>query len=141
MSHRTHILIRLALGAGLVGAALGLSANADAQEAAYAAEFERPYGFAYGQEDRPFEPGTRDANGNRLIVNGRILNGASSLTGGLGTAWGQTGGAPGMLGGSAVIGNQLNVITNGSFNTVIIDSTQINNGDQSAALNGKLDLQ
>ena len=42
------------------------------------------------------------------------------------------------------IGNQLNVITNGNYNTVIVNSTQINNGNQTAtsstALNGKIDL-
>ena len=46
-----------------------------------------------------------------------------------------------MLGSGTAIGNQLNVVTNGSYNTVIIDSTQINNGDQSVVLNGELDLQ
>ncbi|MEL6246165.1 MAG: holdfast anchoring protein HfaA [Pseudomonadota bacterium] len=142
MTQRTTLTIRLLLGAGLLAAAFGLSAQADAQEAAYTAEFERPYGFAYGAEDRPYEPGTRDANGNRRIVNGRIIPNSSSLTGGLDTAWGQTAGASGMLGGGSIIGNQLNVITNGSFNTVIIDSTQINNGDlSSSSLNGELDLQ
>ena len=38
------------------------------------------------------------------------------------------------------VGNQLNVITQGSWNTVIVNSTQINNGDQTTVLNGKLDL-
>jgi holdfast attachment protein HfaA len=46
-----------------------------------------------------------------------------------------------MLGSGTAIGNQLNVVTNGNNNTVIIDSTQINNGDQSVVLNGELDLQ
>ena len=46
-----------------------------------------------------------------------------------------------MLGTGTAIGNQLNVITNGNYNTVIIDSTQINNGDQTVVLKGELDLQ
>ena len=39
------------------------------------------------------------------------------------------------------MGNQLNVITQGNWNTVIVNSTQINNGNQTTALNGKIDLQ
>jgi holdfast attachment protein HfaA len=39
------------------------------------------------------------------------------------------------------IGNQLNVITQGNWNTVIVNSTQTNNGNQSTVLNGKIDLQ
>ena len=113
---------------------------ATAQEAGYLAEFERPYGFAYGEESQPYDAQTRDSAGNRVIVNGRIINDTSTLSGGLHTGWGQTGGASGMLGTGTAIGNQLNVVTNGSFNTVIIDSTQINNGDQTVYLNGELDL-
>lgn len=113
---------------------------ATAQEASSLSEFERPFGFAFGEEQRPFDPSTRDSAGNRVIVNGRLLDGNSTLNGGLNTAWGQTGGASGLLGSGTAIGNQLNVVTNGSFNTVIIDSTQINNGDQTAVLNGELDL-
>ena len=45
-----------------------------------------------------------------------------------------------MIGTGTAVGNQLNVITNGNNNTVIIDSTQINNGDQNVFLNGELDL-
>lgn len=46
-----------------------------------------------------------------------------------------------MIGTGTAVGNQLNVITTGNYNTVIIDSTQINNGDQTVVLNGELDLQ
>lgn len=113
---------------------------ANAQEAGFLAEFERPYGFAYGEESQPFDARTRDSAGNRVIINGRIINDTSTLNGGLNTGWGQTGGASGMLGSGSAVGNQLNVVTNGSFNTVIIDSTQINNGDQTVYLNGELDL-
>ena len=45
-----------------------------------------------------------------------------------------------MIGSGTAVGNQLNVITNGSNNTIIIDATQINNGDQSVVLNGELNL-
>ena len=77
----------------------------------------------------PINPSTRDANGNRTIVNGRMeIEG--TLSGGL-----MDGFASG-LGTAQAIGNQLNVVTQGNYNTVIIDSTQINNGDISADVNG-----
>jgi holdfast attachment protein HfaA len=41
----------------------------------------------------------------------------------------------GFSGTGTAIGNQLNVNTSGSFNTVIVNSTQINNGDQTVNLN------
>ena len=36
------------------------------------------------------------------------------------------------FGGATAIGNNLTVITQGSWNTVIVNSTQINNGDVTA---------
>lgn len=130
----------------LSGAALAIAVtSATAQEAGYLAEFERPYGWTYGSEDRPFDADTRDSTGNRVIING-LIQGGSSLATGLQTGWGQTDGVNGQLGsgsssgfGSA-IGNQLNVVTNGSNNTIIIDNTQINNGNQNVTLNGELNL-
>ncbi|MEL6956142.1 MAG: holdfast anchoring protein HfaA [Pseudomonadota bacterium] len=129
----------------LTGALLGLGMgvaplSTSAQEAGSLGEFERPYGYGYGQESSPFSAGTRDANGNRVVVNG-LIEGGTGLGFGLNTAWGQTSGASGLLGTSGnAVGNQLNVITHGSYNTIIIDSEQINNGDQTVSLNGELDL-
>lgn len=117
-------------------------------------DFERPYGFGFGDENRPFDPSTRDRNGNRLIVDGRIITGddlSSFSTSTLATG-GQSLSGAGFAGQgftqNSAVGNQLNVVTQGSFNTVIVDSTQINNGNQTAiagsdttdALNGELDL-
>lgn len=88
-------------------------------------DVERPFGMGYDNFDTPINPSSRDENGNRVIVNGRMeLEG--TLTGGLmdnyATGWGS----------AQAIGNQLNVVTTGNYNTVIVDSTQINNGDVSA---------
>lgn len=129
------------LGPGLaLGLALGaVPGTALAQEAGYLSEFERPYGFGYGEESRPFDARSRDISGNRVVING-LIEGGTGLGTSLYTGWGQTEGASGMLGTGTAVGNQLNVITNGSNNTVIIDATQINNGDQSVVLNGELDL-
>lgn len=115
----------------LAGAAM-LATPAWADETgATASEFEMNYGFGYGAEDQPIEPGTRDANGNRVVINGRIGMEGSTLPGGL-----QFDDDTGFIGAASAVGNQLNVVTNGSFNTVIIDSTQINNGNQTATVRG-----
>ena len=133
------------LNQAVVATALGLAgtfaiaAPASAQAASFTSEFERPYGYGYGEEQRSFDAGTRDRLGNRVIING-LIEGGSGLGTGLYTGWGQTDGASGMLGTGTAVGNQLNVITMGSNNTIIIDSTQINNGDQTVILNGELDF-
>lgn len=130
-------LLRLAVGTALLTAA---AASAAAQSAAGLSEFERPFGYAYGEESQPFRAANRDANGNQVVVNGRMMFGRSTLHGGLSTAWGQTEGAAGMLGTGSAIGNQLNVVTHGSNNTIVIDAEQVNTGDQTVVLNGELDL-
>ncbi len=113
---------------------------------AQTADFERPIGFGFGQEQQPFQPGTRDVNGNRLIVDGRIITGddLSSFSTNSLASGGQSLTGAGFFnqpqGNNTAIGNQLNVITEGSFNTVIVESNQTNNGDQTAILNGELDL-
>lgn len=110
-------------------AAVCAATPAFAQAASSAGEFERAYGMGYESFDRPIEASTRDANGNRVILNGRIqLEG--TLTGGL-MDYDTLG-----YGSAQAIGNQLNVVTQGNWNTVIVDSTQINNGDVSAVVEG-----
>lgn len=109
-------------------------------------EFDRPYGFGYGEEQTPYDANTRDASGNRIILDGRIMTGMDQSTLSTSTAsagaWAQaTAGAGFGLSTGTAIGNQLNVITQGNWNTVIVNSTQINNGNQTTVLNGKLDLQ
>ena len=125
------------LSAAALGvAALLAAAPANAQSrAGYANEFSRPYGVNPGDESRPYDARTRDLNGNRVIVDGRIVTGddLSSLPLGL-----YNGGSTGMgfSGTGTAIGNQLNVNTSGSFNTVVVNSTQINNGNQTVNVTG-----
>jgi len=107
-----------------------------AQQASYSAEFERPYGWDTTVAEQSYEPGSRDRYGNRVVING-LINGGTTLGQGLYTGWGQTDGASGMLGSGLAAGNQLNVVTNGSNNTIIIDSTQINTGDQTVIIGGE----
>lgn len=104
---------------------------------------ENGYGNGRRLENQPFTPTTRDASGNRLIVNGIIqyddantsysqssANGGSLLsnnslltTQGTATA--------------TAIGNLLSVTVSGSHNTVILNSRQDNSGNVSAVLNGR----
>lgn len=141
------------VGLALVGGAVGLLtmpalAQPPSPAAQVSGEFERPFGYGYGEEQASYDANTRDASGNRIILDGRIQTGMdqSSLSRSYGSAgaWSQsTAGAgfgAGIASGTAV-GNQLNVITQGNWNTVIVNSTQINNGNQTTVLNGKIDLQ
>lgn len=129
------------LSAGMIAiAATGFSMTSAAhgQAAQFSGQFEVPYGMGLGLAETPYDPTTRDSAGNRLVIDGRIINSStySTLGTGMNTPWGATSGS-GMLGYNMAIGNQLNVITNGNNNTIIIDSTQINNGNQTAILNGE----
>ncbi|WAC60929.1 holdfast anchoring protein HfaA [Brevundimonas sp. SL130] len=113
-----------------------------------AAQFQQGYGSARSATSAATTGSTRDANGNRVIVNGLIQSGASSYSsqsGGVASAYagaGSSSSSGSTTGGSTAIGNQLNVVVQGSHNTVIVNSKQTNNGDVTAgtALNGTLTL-
>jgi holdfast attachment protein HfaA len=124
--------------AGMCLLLLMAASGASAQEASSWSEFNRPIGMGPGEMNRPIDPSTRDANGNRLIVDGKFVYEESSssssmfkkTSGGVGCCSGGSGGS----GSSTAIGNVLNVITQGNYNTVIVNSKQINHGDQSATV-------
>ncbi|WP_339871004.1 holdfast anchoring protein HfaA [uncultured Brevundimonas sp.] len=126
---------------------LGLPAPAAAQStgSSSAATYQAGYGGSRYTTARAQTGSTRDANGNRLIVNGLIQNGASaysSASGGVSSSYSGAGNTGGLnaIGGASAIGNSLNVVVQGSHNTVIVNSTQTNNGAITAgtALNGTL---
>jgi holdfast attachment protein HfaA len=127
--------MRLAIVAGLT-----FALDAGQAQAQYmstnAAEFNAGYGRYSGQENQPVDVTTRDANGNRVIVDGLILTGQdqSSFARASGAA-DAFAGVGSVGGGASAIGNNLVVVTQGSNNTVIVDSTQINNGNVSARSN------
>lgn len=138
-----------ALPALVVFATLALPAVAAAQSAGSSgmAAYSAGYGGARYTTARPQSGSTRDANGNRLIVDGIIQAGAStysSATGGVSSSFSGAGGAAGgtAIGGSTAIGNSLNVVVQGNHNTVIVNSSQVNNGAVTAgtSLNGTLRL-
>ena len=135
----------------LVGVAcLALPAAAAAQAAGSSGmgSYQAGYGGARYTTARPQTGSTRDQNGNRLIVDGIIQSGASSYssaTGGVSSSFygvGGDGNGGTAIGGSTAIGNSLNVVVQGNHNTVIVNSTQINNGNVTAgtSLNGTLRL-
>ena len=99
----------------------------------------RPYGTAPGEENQPMTGSTRDANGNRVIVNGMFTdNTYSSSTGGL--SYGVSRGMTGASTNATAVGNLLNVVVSGRYNTVIVNSSQDNTGDQTVILNGGIKL-
>lgn len=129
------VAIRRAL---LAAAALGaLAAPAHAQYmSSNSADYNAGYGRYAGSENHPVDVSTRDANGNRVIIDGIIQRGEdqSSFTSGWG-AGDSYSGVGSLGGGSTAIGNNLVVVTQGNYNTVIVNSTQINNGKVTAGTN------
>lgn len=141
----SHTLTLIAVTAA--GALAAADASAQASGSAGAAQFQAGYGAARYTTARPSQGTTRDANGNRLVVNGIIQSGASSYTStssgvsASGAISGGSGGGSGTnIGGATAIGNSLNVVVQGNRNTVIVNSTQNNSGNITAgtALNGTL---
>jgi len=134
--------------ATLVAAAAPTLVAAQTTGSGGAARFQQGYGSARATTNTATTGSTRDADGNRLIVNGIIQAGASSYSsqsGGVASAYagaGSSSSGGSTIGGSTAIGNQLNVVVQGSHNTVIVNSNQTNNGDVTAgtALNGNITL-
>src|SRR5690606_9990962 len=130
-------------------AALALPTSAAAQSAGSSGmgNYQAGYGGSRYTTSQAQTGSTRDANGNRLIVNGIIQSGASaysSQSGGAASAYAGAGRGNGAstIGGSTAIGNNLNVVVQGNHNTVIVNSNQVNSGDVTAGtdLNGTLRL-
>jgi holdfast attachment protein HfaA len=94
-------------------------------------------GFGAAAQNTPSNFSLRDANGNLTLVNGQFVGssyssatgvGAASAMGGVGLAAAGT-----VTGQATAIGNSLNVVVLGSHNTTVVDSSQINNGNQTAS--------
>jgi holdfast attachment protein HfaA len=117
-----------AVSAGLAGSAAAQSYSSNS------ASYNAGYGRTPGQENRPVSvSGT--GQGNRVIVDGVILAGEdqsvySSQSGG--GVFSDVSGVGNLGGNSTAIGNNLIVVTQGNYNTVVISSVQINNGNVSA---------
>jgi holdfast attachment protein HfaA len=131
----------LAVRASALVSALAVAGVAQAQSLdSNSAAFNAGYGRVAGSENHVVQYSTRDANGNRVIVDGVMLTGADQSVYSSGHSSGSLDsysgvGGYGSYGGSTAIGNNLTVITQGNNNTVIVNSTQTNNGNISAGTN------
>ncbi|MDP3853993.1 holdfast anchoring protein HfaA [Phenylobacterium sp.] len=120
------------IAAGLAAALTAAPANAQYMST-NSADFNAGYGRHAGSENHPIDVSTRDANGNRVIVDGIIQTGEDQSSFAFGSgAGGSYSGVGSLGGGSTAIGNNLVVVTQGSHNTVIVNSSQINNGNVTA---------
>jgi len=114
-----------------------------------ASDYNNPYGMSQAQENQPVNPSLRDANGNLNVINGQFTSSAMSQQSGvqsmsvlgsaaLGSGTMSTGagfGGATTMGTANAIGNSLNVVTVGNNNTVVVNSQQTNNGNQTATVN------
>lgn len=116
--------------------ALPCAAQAQSSGSAGLSTFQSGYGGARQSVTSAQTGSTRDQNGNRLIVDGIIQPGASAYSrqsGGVSNTYSGAGGSRGnTIAGSTAIGNNLNVVVQGSHNTVIVNSRQTNTGNVSA---------
>jgi len=142
--------------ATLLLSTLCLAGEATAQVTS-ASDYNHPYGMTQGSENAAVDPSLRDSNGNLTLVNGQFTSSGMSQSTGLQamgalgmpslaasntvvsgasvTTTGAGAGGASMFGQASAVGNQLNVVTVGNNNTVVVNSTQINNGNQTATVN------
>lgn len=119
----------------VVGMAMTCGAASAQSMSSNSASYNAGYGRTAGSENQAVNPYTRDANGNRVIIDGVIETGSDQSSFTRSDYSGVASSVSGAQTGSAsAIGNNLSVITQGNYNTVIIDSTQINNGNVSAGV-------
>ena len=133
--------IALTLGASM----LACAGAARAQSSTSGSGFNAGYGATSGQYSQGINVSrASDANGNTVIVDGVTQTGSdqsvfySRRTGGSSDTYSGVG----ATGYGTAIGNNLAVSVQGSNNTVVVNSTQINNGTVSATtvLNGQVNI-
>jgi holdfast attachment protein HfaA len=136
--HRT-----IAAFAGSLSVLAFTSAHAGMNGVNTSASFNDPWGMtSNSQMNAGIDPNIRDANGNLSIVNGLIGPANVSQQSGAGTTTAGAGNGSSGNASATAIGNNLSVQVQGSWNTVIVNSSQKNTGDQNAtaSLNGQLKL-
>jgi holdfast attachment protein HfaA len=134
---------------------LAMPLPAAATGAADGSSFNAPKGNASSDFNGPASGYGRDANGNRTIVDGRFVGNChfnkDGITPGVGSRSGvaEASGFPsdpcqdrvdGDRANLTAVGNNVTVVTQGTHNTVIVNTQQTNNGNQKVVLNGKLSL-
>jgi holdfast attachment protein HfaA len=148
------------IAAASILAVMALSGTAHAQVYTSSTTYNSPYGMSQADTNSPVNPSLRDSNNNMELVNGQFLtssmsqqSGAQNMNPLTGSGVGGSVGAQAMSMGSSTsgqystgsgvgnvsttgtataIGNSLNVITVGNNNTVVVNSRQTNNGNQTA---------
>ena len=123
----------------IVLATAGLTTAAFAGDYNTAASYNTGYGMTAGQDNQAANPNLRDANGNLTLVNGQFTSSSFGQSGvqsasTLSSYASTTSSAGTTTGTATAIGNSLNVVTVGNNNTVIVNSTQTNNGNQTATV-------
>ena len=136
MRHNAFVLCSIAA----VALACLLSAGEAAAGGDYdqAATYNTGFGMVPGEENAPASGSTRDENGNKVFVNGVATSSSFASADRMqrsGVGFGGTGAGSAS---ATAIGNALNVTVNGSWNTVIVNSKQVNKGNQKATLNGDI---
>lgn len=138
--HRTFSLAALSVLGILAGSAVHAGDYTDS------GNFNGLSGLSSSQQNEAIDPSLRDGNGNLSLVNGvftssnmgqstfqtmsslgAVSSGSTLNTGGVGMSSNTSQ--------AQAIGNSLNVVTVGTGNTVIVNSHQSNNGDQTATVN------
>ena len=127
--------LRPALMAGVFLVLVAAGAAQAQQMNTNSTSFNAGYGRTAGEENRPVDFSLRDASGNLTIIDGVMNTGPdqSTLAGSTIDAGGNFTGVGGIYTSSpSAIGNNLTVVTEGNYNTVIVNSVQTNNGTVSA---------
>jgi len=131
-------LLQVATAATLISLAARAALAGDYSNVA---DYSHAYGMNAGQENAPVDSSLRDSNGNLTVVNGQFTSSTVSQQSGvqqMGVIGSGSSASSALFGGATAIGNALNVVTVGNDNTVIVDSHQTNNGNQTAnvSING-----
>ncbi|KAA5803316.1 holdfast attachment protein HfaA [Alkalicaulis satelles] len=123
----------VALPAAVIGCVLCAGAAS-----ANPSDWNRPYGQTHADASQPY-PGARSRAGNRVVINGVIQTGVgvsaqASAQAQAGVGGALQGGAGGHMGfnQATAIGNQLNVVVQGNYNVVVVNSRQTNTGQINA---------
>jgi len=125
---------------------LALAGVAQAQSMGNGGSFNGGYNRSPAAGNNPIDVSMTDINGNLVVVNGQITSaqsgsifagaGAVASASGIASVSGAADSFSGAGGASAsAIGNNLSVVTEGSNNTVIVNSVQTNNGNVTATTN------
>lgn len=136
---RSHLKALPAAILGIAFIAAGASAQAPQSNPS---EWNRPYGQSHQDGSQPYA-GARSRAGNRVVINGIIQTGVGVSAQASAFAQGSVNFQGGVQNGTGTgtgytfhqataIANQLNVVVNGNYNTVVVNSRQINSGQITA---------